>query len=153
MGMAGLSGSVSASDAGLHPSGCTVPAVVASRIVEGDTQTKMQHPGCSFYVMPGQNDNLCFIFTDVFSEHAVLAACSIYLAGMGRSCFDSCRSLETVGREEREPPSAGASGVHACAALCVWDKTEEYLAKAGNETLLFLHSVFLCIQDRPLVST
>ncbi len=125
--------------------GCTVPAVVASRIVEGDTQRKRTILAAHFMSCPARMTVYVLFSQMFFTEHAVLAACSIYLAGMGAAVLTAVVHWKLSGERREsclllELPEYRMPSV-TCAALCVWDKTEEYLAKAG--TTILLSSVFL----------
>ena len=143
MGMAGLSGKAFLPL--MLGFGCTVPAVVASRIVEGDTQRKRTILAAHFMSCPARMTIYVLFSQMFFPEYAVLAACSIYLAGMGAAVLTAAVHWKLSGERREsclllELPEYRMPSV-TCAALCVWDKTEEYLAKAG--TTILLSSVFL----------
>lgn len=143
MGMAGLSGKAFLPL--MLGFGCTVPAVMASRIVEGDKQRKRTILAAHFMSCPARMTVYVLFSQMFFPEHAVLAACSIYLAGMGAAVLTAAVHWKLSGERGEdclllELPEYRLPSV-TYAALCVWDKTKEYLVKAG--TTILLSSVLL----------
>lgn len=143
MGMAGLSGkSFLPLMLGF---GCTVPAVTAARIVEGEAKRKRTILAAHFMSCPARMTVYVLFSQMFFPEHAVLAACSLYLAGIGAAVLTAAVHWRLSGESREDcllmelPEYRFPSVKHA--ALCVREKTEEYLVKAG--TTIFLSSVLL----------
>lgn len=143
MGMAGLSGKAFLPL--MLGFGCTVPAVMASRIVEEEAQRKRTILAAHFMSCPARMTVYVLFSQMFFPAHAVLAACSLYLAGIGAAVLTAAIHWR-LSEEKREDclllelpeyrfPSVGNT------VLCVWEKTEEYLVKAG--TTICLSSVLL----------
>lgn len=143
MGMAGLSGKAFLPL--MLGFGCTVPAVMASRIVEGEAQRKRTILAAHFMSCPARMTVYVLFSQMFFPNHSVLAACSLYLSGIGAAvltAFIHCR-LSGESREDHllmELPEYRFPSVRNV-GLCVEEKAGEYLAKAG--TTIFLSSVFL----------
>ena len=143
MGMAGLSGkSFLPLMLGF---GCTVPAVTAARIVDGEPERKRTILAAHFMSCPARMTVYVLFSQMFFPEHAVLAASSLYLAGMGAAVLTAVLHWKISGENREDcflielPEYRLPCAKHTI--FCVREKTEEYLAKAG--TTIVLSSVLL----------
>lgn len=151
MGMAGLSGkSFLPLMLGF---GCTVPAVMAARIVEGENQKKRTILAAHFMSCPARMTIYVLFSQMFFPEHAVLAACSIYLTGIVAAVLTAAVHWRISGESREDclflelPEYRMPSLKHV--VFCVWDKAEEYLAKAGTTILLSSVLLWFCLHMGP----
>lgn len=125
--------------------GCTVPAVTAARIVDGEPERKRTILAAHFMSCPARMTVYVLFSQMFFPEHAVLAASSLYLAGMGSAVLTAVLHWKISGENREDcflielPEYRLPCAKHTI--FCVREKTEEYLAKAG--TTIVLSSVLL----------
>ena len=139
--------------------GCTVPAVMASRALPSERDRRR-----TILITPFMSCSarlpIYVLFADLFfAEHALLAAYSLYLIGMGTAIllafgvnlFDKWYlGRKTAGGQEAsqnmedalliELPEYKAPNARTV-AIYVWDKVKDYLSKAG--TTIFVASIVL----------
>ena len=127
--------------------GCTVPAILASRMLE-DRRDRWKTMLVTPFMSCSARLPIYILFSGLFfEEYAALAACSMYGLGLGAALLSAFvlhklegeRELEGSGLlielPEYKLPSAHTVGVY------VWEKVKDYLTKAGS--VIFMSSVLL----------
>lgn len=125
--------------------GCTVPAVMASRALEDPADRRK-----TIFITPFMSCSarlpIYVLFSELFfAEHAMLAAYSMYVIGLGIAILSAfvMRLFQKKKQEHTlliELPEYKTPNAHTI-FIYVWEKVKDYLTKAG--TTIFLASVIL----------
>ena len=124
--------------------GCTVPAVLAARVLESERDRRKTIRMVPFLSCSAKLPVYVLFSGMFFGRYAMLAAYSLYLLGVGMAIAAAAASAGVSGGEtnpllielpEYRMPDARST------FLYVWEKTKDYLTKAG--TVIFLASMVL----------